>query len=413
MNGEARPRLHAAAGLIVLAFIAFISLGLPDGLLGVAWPSIRQGFGLPLDALGALLFAVNAGYLVSSFGSGYAIGRLGVGRLLALSCAATGISLVGYTLVPSWWLLVTLGLLAGLGAGAIDGGLNTFVAAHFGERLMQWLHASWGVGISLGPFIMTTGLERFQSWRWGYVAVGTAQIALGAYFAFTASRWQSPTRTPSPYATNPAPLPTPIHEPAASFTATLADPRVWMSLTLFLVYTGIEATLGYWTYTLLTESRGISAHTAGFWTGGYWVTFTVGRILAGLFSQRLGGDALIRTCLVGATAGSALLAWNPTPGSSLAGVVILGFSIAPVFPGLVSGTRARVGRRHEANTIGMQIGVASLGAALIPAVAGVLARRISIEVIPIFVVVLAVVVLALHALGTTRARFSDKKPSKS
>jgi fucose permease len=401
MNDARRPRLHAAAGLIVLAFIAFISLGLPDGLLGVAWPSIRDGFGLPLDALGALLIAVNAGYLVSSFGSGYAISRLGVGRLLAVSCAATGLGLIGYTLVPAWWMMVALGLLAGLGAGAIDGGLNTFVAAHFGERLMQWLHASWGVGITLGPFIMTLGLERFQSWRWGYVAVGASQIALGAYFAITASRWQSPTRPPSPDETITPQGPQPIHEPAASFAETLANPRVWMSLTLFLVYTGIEATLGYWTYTLLTESRGISAHTAGFWTGGYWATFTVGRILAGLFSRRLGGDALIRTCLVGSAVGSAILAWNPSPGSSLAGVVILGFAIAPVFPGLVSGTRARVGRRHEANTIGMQIGIAGLGAALVPALAGMLARRTSIEVIPVFLLVLSLCVLALHAVGAS------------
>ncbi len=403
MSDGKGARLHAAAGLIVLAFIAFISLGLPDGLLGVAWPSIRDGFGLPLDALGALLVAVNAGYLVSSFGSGYAISRLGVGRLLAVSCAATGLGLIGYTLVPAWWMMVVLGLLAGLGAGAIDGGLNTFVAAHFGERLMQWLHASWGVGITLGPFIMTMGLERFHSWRWGYVAVGAAQIALGAYFALTASRWQSPIRPPSPHDPTQAQSPQPIQEPAASFKETLASPRVWMSLTLFLVYTGIEATLGYWTYTLLTESRGISAPTAGFWTGGYWATFTVGRILAGLFSRRLGGDALIRTCLVGATAGSALLAWNPTPGSSLLGVVILGFAIAPVFPGLVSGTRARVGRRHEANTIGMQIGIAGLGAALVPALAGVLARRTSIELIPVFLLVLSLGVLALHGVGSSRA----------
>lgn len=403
MTDPKRIRLRGTVSLIVLAFIAFISLGLPDGLLGVAWPSIRHGFGVPLDALGALLIAINCGYLVSSFGSGYAISRLGVGRLLALSCAATGLALVGYTLVPSWWMMVALGLLAGLGAGAIDGGLNTFVAAHFGERLMQWLHASWGVGITLGPFIMTTGLERFQSWRWGYWVVGMAQIALGAYFALTAARWESPTQPPSSHEPHPAPPPTQAHETPASFSETLADPRVWMSLTLFLVYTGIEATLGYWTYTLLTESRGISAHTAGFWTGGYWATFTVGRILAGLFSKRLGGDALIRTCLVGAAIGSALLAWNPAPGSSLVGVVILGFSIAPVFPGLVSGTRARVGRRHEANTIGMQIGIAGLGAALIPAVAGVLARRISIEIIPVFLLVLSVGVLALHGMSSYRA----------
>ncbi len=396
MRAGPGPRPVAAAGLIVLAFIAFISLGLPDGLLGVAWPSIRGDFRRPLDSIGALLLAVTAGYLTACFGSGYSIARLGVGNLLALSCAVTGISLVGYTLVPGWWMLVVLGVLTGLGAGAIDAGLNTFVAAHFGERLMHWLHASWGIGITLGPLIMALGLDRYQSWRWGYLLVGTAQILLGAYFAATASRWQI---RPAPDGSSK-----PLHatHPAACYSETLAEPRVWFSLSLFLVYTGIEATLGVWAYTLLTESRGIIPKVAGFWTGGYWATFTIGRILAGLFTNRVGERRLLRASLAGAVASAAILAWNPTPGVGLAAVVLLGFAIAPVFPALVSGTRDRVGERHTANTIGMQMAVAGLGAALIPAVAGVFARHRSIETIPVFLVVLTVALFLMHAVVGSR-----------
>ena len=146
-------------GLVLLAYVAFISLGLPDGLLGVAWPSMRADFALPLDALGMLLVASTSGYLTSSFFSGRIVARLGVGGLLAASCAATGGSLLGYTLAPSWMTLVPFGLVAGLGAGAIDAGINTYIASHHGESLMQWLHASFGVGITLGPIIMTTGLN--------------------------------------------------------------------------------------------------------------------------------------------------------------------------------------------------------------------------------------------------------------
>ncbi len=129
-------------GLIVLAFVAFIALGLPDGLLGVGWPSIRDSFAVPLDAIGMLLTTVIAGYMISSFFSGFLLSRLGVGRMLAASCLLTGMALIGYTVVPHWWMMVALGVFAGLGAGAIDAGLNTYVAAHFGKTLMKWLHAS-------------------------------------------------------------------------------------------------------------------------------------------------------------------------------------------------------------------------------------------------------------------------------
>jgi len=158
---KAQPRL----GLIILAYIAFISLGMPDGLFGVALPSIRASFSVPLNTVGAIFIASTAGYMFSSFNSGFFISRLGVGRVLAISCALTGSVLIGDTLVPNWASMVALGLGAGLGAGAIDAGLNTYVAAHFGESLMQWLYVSYGIGVTLGPIIMTFALTSLNSWR--------------------------------------------------------------------------------------------------------------------------------------------------------------------------------------------------------------------------------------------------------
>ena len=182
-------KLPSRLGLILLAFIAFIALGMPDGLNGVAWPSIRTSFSLPLDALGMLLFAGVAGYLVSSSSSGFMIARIGVGKVLAISCALTGAGLIGYTLVPAWWMMVVLGVVAGLGAGAIDAGLNTYVAANFGAGIMQWLHASYGVGITLGPIIMTFALTSLSSWRAGYAVVGIIQLILAAVFVATLPLW--------------------------------------------------------------------------------------------------------------------------------------------------------------------------------------------------------------------------------
>ena len=140
-------------GPVLLAYAAFIALGMPDGLLGIAWPTMRVDFGVPLDAVGMLLIAAVVGYMTSSFLSGTLVGRFGVGQVLAVSCMLTGAALVGYTFVPTWWMMVSLGVVAGLGAGAVDAGMNTYAAAHFGEGLVQWLHASYGIGITLGPIL--------------------------------------------------------------------------------------------------------------------------------------------------------------------------------------------------------------------------------------------------------------------
>lgn len=386
-------KLPPRIGLILLTFIAFISLGLPDGLLGVGWPSIRTSFSIPLDSLGMLLIASMAGYLTSSFSSGYLISRLGVGGVLAASCALTGAGLIGYTLVPAWWMMVTLGVVAGLGAGAIDAGLNTYVAANFGAGLMQWLHASYGIGVTLGPIIMTTALNVFQSWRVGYLVVGGFQLALAACFVFTLPMWKQKIAHP---ASTEAPKLTDYKTP---FLETLRQPKVWLSVFLFFVYVGAEVSLGTWAYTLLTESRSIASPVAGLWAGSYWATFTLGRILAGLYTRRIGVNTLIRGSLLGALFGAACLWWNPSETISLIGVALVGFAIAPIFPGLVSGTSQRVGAKNAANTIGLQIGAGGLGAAFIPGLVGVLARHISLEIIPICLFALFAILLSLYVLS--------------
>ncbi len=371
-------------GLVLLAYIAFISLGLPDGLLGVGWPSIRASFSLSIDSLGVLLFASMAGYLTSSFFSGRLLARMGISRLLAASCAATGAALLGYTLVPSWWMLVLLGVVSGLGAGAIDAGLNTYIAANFGAGMMQWLHASYGVGVTLGPIIMTASLKFLYTWRMGYV------IVLAACFVLTLPIWMQKQNDNEPEQDQRlTDYKTPLSE-------TLRQPLVWISIVLFLLYAGAEVSLGAWAYTLLTESRGIAPETAGLWAGSYWGTFTIGRLLAGLYTRRIGVNTLILGSLLAALSGVVLLWWNPSDAASLVGVVLTGFAIAPIFPGLVSGTSRRVGVRFAANTIGMQMGAAGFGAAMIPGLVGVLAERISLEMIPFSLFVLFVLLLVLY-----------------
>lgn len=385
-------------GLIILAYVAFVALGMPDGLLGVAWPSIRNTFSIPLDAIGMLLAAAMAGYMTSSFLSGPVITRIGVGRVLAASCAMTGVALIGYTLVPEWWMMVLLGVVAGLGAGAIDAGLNTYVAAHFSEGLMQWLHASWGIGITLGPIIMTMALTIEDSWHMGYRIVGGFQLALAACFVLTLSMWNHEEESVENEAQKKlTDYRTPMGE-------TLRQPQVWISIFLFFMYVGGEAALGTWVYTLLTESRGVDPTLAGFWAGSYWGTFTIGRVVAGLFAKRVGINLLVTGGLTGAILGAALLIWNPSEAVNLLAVALIGFSIAPIFPAMMSGTRTRVGDHFAANTIGMQMAATGLGTALIPGLMGVFARQVSLEVIPVMLLAVYVGLFSLYMLAVRFGR---------
>ncbi len=383
MNRLRTAKGYSKLSLILLAYGAFIALGMPDGLLGVAWPSIRAGFSIPLDALGMLLFAAVTGYMTSSFLSGALIARMGVGNLLAVSCALTGSALVGYTLVPYWWMMVLLGVVAGLGAGAIDAGLNTYVAAHFGEGLMQWLHASYGIGVTLGPIIMTLALTALNSWRIGYRIVGGFQFLMAASFVLTLSLWNA--RDETHKESEPEKRLTDYKTPLGE---TMRQPRVWLSVLLFFLYVGAEVTLGTWAYSLLTLSRGVPPQTAGFWAGSFWATFTIGRVLAGLYAKRLGINTLVQGSLVLAFLGAALLWWNPSQLVNLLAVALIGFAIAPVFPALMSGTSQRVGVHFAANTIGMQMAASGLGTAVIPSLVGVLARQVSLEVVPVCLVIL-------------------------
>ncbi|MBI5296797.1 MAG: MFS transporter [Chloroflexi bacterium] len=388
-----RVKQYPKIGLVILAYVAFISLGMPDGLLGVAWPSIRTSFSIPLDAIGMLLTAAVTGYMTSSFLSGPLITRLGVGRVLAASCALTGVALIGYTFVPFWWMMVLLGVVAGLGAGAIDAGLNTYVAAHFGEGLMQWLHASYGIGVTLGPIIMTIALTSLNSWQVGYRVVGGFQIALATCFVLTLAMWNNKDTS----AANDEPkrltdYKTPMGE-------TLRQPLVWLSALLFFMYCGAEVALGTWTYSLLIESRGIAPAVAGLWAGSYWATFTIGRVVAGLYAKRAGVNLLVLGGLGGAALGAVLLWWNPFSAASLVGVALIGFSIAPIFPALMSGTSQRVGEHFAANTIGLQMAATGLGTAVIPSLVGVLARQVSLEVIPVCLLVLFLSLFGLYRIS--------------
>jgi fucose permease len=375
--------------LPAIGCLGFVGLGLPDGLLGVAWPSIRGSFALPLDALGALLVATTAGYVTSSFGSGWILARINVGALLAASCLATAVSLFGYAVAPGWWVMVLLGSLAGLGAGAIDAGLNAWVATHYGARTLNWLHACYGLGAASGPVLMTSVLMGGLPWQSGYAILAGGQLALAFCFAATRSRW--------PAAAGAAGA-GPAAAGAPSVRSTLRLPAAWLGIAAFLLYTGLEAATGAWAYSLLTGARGVSMMTAGNWVSLYWGALMLGRIAFGFAAGLAPVPQLLRGCIACAALGAGLIAFGPSDGICFAGLALLGLASGPIFPSLIAATPARLGASHAANGVGFQVAAAALGQSLLPAGVGALAARLGLESLGPALLGTALLLLVVHEL---------------
>ncbi|WP_437624088.1 MFS transporter [Sorangium sp. So ce1151] len=374
--------------LLILTYVGFVSLGLPDAVLGVAWPSLRAAFALPQSALGALLVATGVGYFSSSIAAGKLVDRLGVGKLLTLSSGLITVALLGYAMTPVWPLLLLCGLIAGLGSGAIDAGLNAYAASNFSARHVNWLHACYCAGAALGPLIATAALATTGSWRSGYAIIGAIMLLLSTAFAVVKGSFRA--RAAAAEGPQEAPgVPVPL-------AAALRQRRVWLQIAVFFLYTGLELILGQWSFTLNTEARGVAAETAGVWAGAYWGSIGVGRVVLGLAVDRVGADRLLRMATLTALLGSVLFAVGPAlPGA--AGLMLAGLGLAPIYPTLMSRTPARLGP-YTAHAIGLQASAAMVGGAVLPSIGGVLAARVGLPSIGTLAVVTAAGLWLLHEL---------------
>ncbi|MGW0215282.1 MFS transporter [Micromonospora chokoriensis] len=397
-----RPR----ASLLLLAYLGFVSLGLPDSLLGVGWPSIRADFDVPTEAVGWVLTAGTVGYLTSSVLAGFTLARVGVGVLLAGSTLLASLALTGYSVSPTLAVLVGCALLVGLGSGAVDSGLNAYAAGAFGPRHMNWLHAFFGLGVAIGPLIMTGVLSAGLAWRWGYGIVAAAQLVLAIAFALTVRAWQRD--VPAATAVDVTGTEAAAIAPTASAVVrvpvreTLRLPAVWSGTLAFALYVAIEVSAGLWAFLLLTEGRGLSAAVAGGCVSAYWGSLFVGRIVQGVVAERLGSSLVLRASLAGMAVGAVLIAIPGPAALAVLGLVVVGFAAAPVFPLLTLTTADRVGPAHTDRAIGLQIGASGIGAALVPAGLGVLISNASVEVLGSALVVLALGLIALYEWGARR-----------
>jgi len=370
--------------LLVVIYLAFVSLGLPDGVLGLAWPSMRVSLAQPLEALGMITFILASCSAISGFMSGRVLSRFGTGPVTLASALMTGFSLLGLSFVPNFPLMVALAFPLGLGAGAVDAGLNHYVAEHFTSKHMNWLHACWGLGATLGPVIMGSALASAGGWSRGYLLLAFCQLSLAIILFFSLGLWahQGPAQ----------------HDPEKVAAGGRPNTPAWapyLAAFLFMLYVAVEMGAGLWAASVLIESRHFEPGIAGVAITLYYGSIMSGRVLIGFISERLGNRRLIRYGLSLAIVGIVLLLIPGWPPLSMLGLTLLGFGCAPIYPGLMHETPRRFDPVTARRVIGWQVAAANIGGAVLPAAFGVLAAWIGLE--SIFVIVALLLVLLLVA----------------
>jgi len=373
---------------LLLSYIGFVSLGLPDTVLGAAWPSIRADLGLPLDAAGAAVLVTTGGVVLSSTVSGRVRTCLGTAGVLIGSTVLAAVALALAATAPSWNVMLAAAFLAGLGGGAIDATLNHLVARRHSARHMNWLHACWGVGASVTPMLVAAMLARGWSWRAPYRVLAVVELALSFTFVATRQLWRDQAAS----------------EQGGAARAPAGSPRAMRaSVLMFLCYGGVEAGTGLWATSLLTMTRGASPAQAGALLALYWGALTLGRFVLGAVADVLGSMRLLKWTLRTAVAAAAAVAVPGTPvwfvGAALA---VLGFALAPVYPLTMHDAATRYGG-HAARIVGYQVAACSIGVATLPWLVGKIGAHAGVLLIPPLLLVLAVVTAWLEVMRRGQA----------
>jgi len=391
--------------LLAIIYIAFVSLGLPDSLLGAGWPVMHRDLDVPIAFAGLVAMIIAGGTILSSLASERVTRRFGAGVVTAVSVGMTAAALLGFSVSGSFWMLCVWAIPYGLGAGAVDAALNNYVAVHYAARHMNWMHACWGLGAGVSPFIMSYALSAEHGWSSAYAAVGIVQVVLSVALLISLPLW----RKVNPTTPHPAGEATASGEPGTRSHVRLADairiPGVGLILTAFFAYCGLESTAILWASSYLVTDRGIDAATAAAFASLFLLGITAGRFLAGFFADRVGDTLMIRGGFIAAGVGVLLLALPVAADApALVGLALLGLGCAPIYPAIIHSTPVNFGRRNSQAIIGIQMAAAYTGSTLAPPVLGALADGAGMWVFPPFLAGLVILGLVMSEMLNIRVR---------
>ncbi|MCI6039817.1 MAG: MFS transporter [Clostridiales bacterium] len=385
--------------LLVLIYVAFISLGLPDSLLGSVWPAMHIDLGADLSLAGVLGAVVCAGTVLSGLMSARLIARFGTARVTAVSVLMTAAAMLGMALSSSFILTLLLCIPLGLGGGAVDAALNNFVALHYRAQHMNWLHCFWGVGATLGPAVIGLLLRLTGQWRGGYLGMAAAQCVLAAVMFASLPLWRKAEGDADGQTESGNIQPMRLRE-------VLMLPLAGPVLISLLAYCGAESVMNLWCASYLVGARGIAADRAASWVSLFFLGITLGRMLAGFLSVRMRPAQLVRAGVLFAIVGIALLL-SPLDSLLPAACLLVGLGFAPVYPSMLHRTPVIFGQQASQSVMGIQMAFAYIGSTLMPPLAGALTHLAGMGFLPVFVLGLTALLLIMSERINRRLRARD------
>ena len=374
--------------LLAIIYIAFISLGLPDSLLGAAWPVMHEDLGAPLSYAGIISMIIAFGTVVSSLQSDRLTLWLGTGKVTAISVAMTAAALFGFSASSEFWMLCLWAIPYGLGAGGVDAALNNYVALHYRSWHMSWLHCMWGVGAATGPYIMGMALEMGTGWPAGYHIIAVMQVVLTIILFASLPLWKErkdEVQADSGHKRKPL-----------SLREIFWIPGAREILVAFFCYSAVEQTCGLWASSFLNLSKGISAEQAASFGAMFFIGITVGRAINGFLAMRMHDESMIRMGQVLILFGIVTVMLPAGDAVALAGLILIGLGCAPIYPCIIHSTPTHFGKDKSQAIIGVQMAAAYIGTMLMPPLFGILANHLSISLLPIYLLVLLAIMAFMH-----------------
>ena len=377
--------------LLIIIYLSFISLGLPDSLLGSAWPTMYPQLGVPVSYAGIISMIIALGTIVSSLQSDRLTRRFGAGVVTAASVGMTAAALFGFSVSGSFWALCLWAVPYGLGAGSVDAALNNYVALHFDSCHMSWLHCMWGIGDSVGPYIMGAALSRNAGWQMGYRTISGIQLVLTAVILFSLPLWSRAVRRGTAAAQE-------SRTQALTLGQVLRVPGVKAVLITFFCYCSLEQTAGLWASSYLVLHKGIAPETAAGFASLFYLGITAGRALCGFLTFKLNDGQMVRLGLCVILAGIAALLLPAGEGMTLVGLILVGLGCAPIYPSIIHATPSHFGASRSQAIIGVQMASAYIGNCLMPPLFGVIANHTTIALFPYYLLAILILMGYMHEM---------------